>query len=63
MACARTSLNIRQIWSRHTDLANPTHQHMLQDWIGLPFGSKVRATGGSRGWVYLLAPTPDLWSL
>eukprot|EP00200_Dunaliella_tertiolecta_P010339 CAMPEP_0202383732 /NCGR_PEP_ID=MMETSP1127-20130417/50919_1 /ASSEMBLY_ACC=CAM_ASM_000462 /TAXON_ID=3047 /ORGANISM="Dunaliella tertiolecta, Strain CCMP1320" /LENGTH=368 /DNA_ID=CAMNT_0048983307 /DNA_START=41 /DNA_END=1144 /DNA_ORIENTATION=- len=34
-----------------------------KDWIGLPFGSKVRATGGSRGWVYLLAPTPDLWSL
>ncbi|KAF5842670.1 S-adenosyl-L-methionine-dependent methyltransferase [Dunaliella salina] len=36
---------------------------LQKDWIGLPFGSKVRATGGSRGWVYLLAPTPDLWSL
>jgi hypothetical protein len=39
---------------------------MLQDWIGLPFGSKVfskSGPGGHKGWVYLLAPTTDLWSL
>lgn len=34
-----------------------------QDWIGTPFGTKVHAKGGSKGWVYLLAPSPDLWSL
>ena len=34
---------------------------LLQDWIGRPFGSRVTGTGG--GWVLLLAPTPELWSL
>ena len=34
-----------------------------QDWIGKPFGSRVESTGrGSTGWVYLLAPTPELWT-
>ena len=35
-----------------------------QDWIGKPFGSRVEASGrGATGWVYLLAPTPELWTV
>lgn len=30
------------------------------DWIGTPFGSKVYSKSGS--WVYLLAPTCELWT-
>lgn len=45
---------------------NPGHPcHVLlpaQSWVGKPFGSKVIADGGGKGWVYLLRPTPELWT-
>ena len=37
-----------------------------QDWIGKPFGSRVYSKGtggGQQGWIYLLAPTPELWTM
>ena len=35
----------------------------MQDWVGKPFGSRVESSGrGNTGWVYLLAPTPELWT-
>ncbi|DBA83487.1 TPA: hypothetical protein ACH3X2_006417 [Trebouxia sp. C0005] len=35
----------------------------LKDWVGKPFGSRVESSGrGQTGWVYLLAPTPELWT-
>ena len=36
-------------------------QLVMQSWIGTPFGSKVVSKEG-KGWVYLLAPTPELWT-
>lgn len=31
--------------------------------MGKPFGSRVESSGrGQTGWVYLLAPTPELWT-
>ncbi len=36
---------------------------VTQDWVGKPFGSRVESSGrGQTGWVYLLAPTPELWT-
>lgn len=35
---------------------------MTQEWIGKPFGSKGYAKPPSSGWVYLLRPTPELWT-
>lgn len=35
---------------------------MAQSWVGRPFGSKVLASDNSGGFVYLLAPTPELWT-
>ena len=37
-----------------------------QDWIGKPFGSRAYSKGtggGQQGWIYLLAPTPELWTM
>ena len=36
-------------------------QLLTQSWIGTPFGSKVVSKEG-KGWLYLLAPTPELWT-
>lgn len=38
----------------------------IQEWIGKPFGSRVYAkgsAGGQQGWIYLLSPTPELWTM
>jgi tRNA (adenine57-N1/adenine58-N1)-methyltransferase len=35
----------------------------LQDWIGKPFGSKVLSKAPGSGWVWLLAPNPELWTI
>eukprot|EP00887_Chlorella_sp_A99_P001934 scaffold18.g1934.t1 len=32
------------------------------DWIGQPYGSRLYAKAPSRGWVYVLEPTPELWT-
>lgn len=34
-----------------------------QDWIGKPFGSKVLSKAPGHGWVHLLAPNPELWTI
>lgn len=36
--------------------------HLLQEWVGKAYGSKVRSKTG-QGWVHLLAPTPELWTI
>jgi hypothetical protein len=35
---------------------------LLQDWVGQPYGSRVHCRPPGRGWVYLLAPTAELWT-
>lgn len=34
-----------------------------KDWIGKPFGSKVLSKAPGQGWVHLLAPNPELWTI
>jgi hypothetical protein len=36
---------------------------VVQDWIGQRYGTKVHCKPPGRGWVYIIAPTPELWSL
>lgn len=38
------------------------HMPSLQDWVGKPYGSVVRAKHDG-GWVALLRPTAELWSV
>eukprot|EP00775_Hariotina_reticulata_P001132 gene1132-1469_t len=33
-----------------------------KDWIGQPFGSKVTGRSAGSGWLFLLAPTAELWT-
>lgn len=35
----------------------------MKDWIGKPFGSRVTASSSGGGYVFLLALTPELWTL
>ncbi len=41
----------------------PTPLTITQDWVGRPFGIRARCKPPKQGWVYLLAPTAELWSL
>ena len=31
--------------------------------IGLAFGSKVQSSSKGGGWIYVLHPTPELWTV
>ncbi|KAK9790136.1 hypothetical protein WJX73_004785 [Symbiochloris irregularis] len=44
------------------DFSNKFGNFKMADWIGKPFGSKGYAKAPSSGWVYLLRPTPELWT-
>ena len=33
-----------------------------REWVGKPFGAKVYCKGEGKGFVWLLAPTPELWT-
>lgn len=44
------------------DRLQPSHPHSPQEWIGVPYGSRVHARAPDSGWAYLLAPTPELWT-
>ena len=33
-----------------------------REWVGKPFGAKVYGKGEGKGFVWLLAPTPELWT-
>ena len=56
--------NLKQERRKHGELESSIWCTCMQDWIGKPLGSRVESTGrGSTGWVYLLAPTPELWTM
>ena len=41
---------------------DPVAPKHAQAWIGRPYGTRVFAKPPSSGWVYLLKPTPELWT-
>ena len=50
------------LWLKAGSLLDNKYGHFTHDdFIGKPYGSKVRARMGS-GWVLALQPTPELWS-
>ncbi|KAF6250328.1 tRNA methyltransferase complex GCD14 subunit-domain-containing protein [Scenedesmus sp. NREL 46B-D3] len=42
--------------------ANRFGNFQHKDWVGQPYGSRVHCRPPGRGWVYLLAPTAELWT-
>lgn len=44
------------------DLNNRFGYYHHADWIGIPYGSKVGSRNG-KGFIHLLRPTPELWTL
>ncbi|GMM51922.1 tRNA 1-methyladenosine methyltransferase subunit [Starmerella bacillaris] len=54
---------IRPVYLKKDEALQTKFGHFLHnDMIGRPFGSQISATQG-RGFVHVLAPTPELWAL